>query len=79
MAHGLPVITTTIGAEGFHMEPGIHALVADTPQQFEEAVIQAYTNELLWNKLSENGLRTIEQCYTPDAVFPTVHSLLNLV
>lgn len=79
MAHGLPVITTTIGAEGFHMELGIHALVADTPQQFAEAVIQAYTNEVLWNKLSENGLRTIEQCYTPDAVLPTVRSLLNLV
>ncbi len=79
MAHGLPLVTTTIGAEGFHMEPGIHALVADTPEQFAEAVIQAYTDEALWTKLSENGLRMIEECYSPDAVFPAVRSLLESI
>lgn len=77
MAHGLPVVSTTIGAEGFNFQAGTQALIADSAQDFARAVIQGYTDEHLWNKLSENGLRMIEERYSPDAVFPAVRSLLN--
>ncbi|MCI0416656.1 glycosyltransferase, partial [bacterium] len=77
MAHGLPVVSTTIGAEGFNFQAGTEALIADSAQDFALAVIQGYTDEHLWNKLSENGLHMIEERYSPDAVFPAVRSLLN--
>jgi glycosyltransferase involved in cell wall biosynthesis/Flp pilus assembly protein TadD len=77
MAHGLPVISTTIGAEGFHIQNGNDALIADTPEQFSEAVFHAYTNENLWNTLSKNGLRKVAESYTPEAVAPLVTSLLK--
>jgi glycosyltransferase involved in cell wall biosynthesis len=77
MSRGLPVVTSPIGAEGFNIQPGTHALVEDSPEEFANAVIMAYTVESLWNMLSENGLKMIEERYSPDAVFPAVRSLLN--
>jgi GT2 family glycosyltransferase/glycosyltransferase involved in cell wall biosynthesis len=77
MAHGLPVITSPIGAEGFNLQPGTHALVEDSPEEFANAVIMAYSVESLWNQLSANGLKLIEERYSPEAVFPAVRSLLD--
>src|SRR5262249_20763512 len=51
LARGLPVISTTVGAEGFRFQNGTEALIADSPEDFARAVIQAYRNEELWNQL----------------------------
>jgi GT2 family glycosyltransferase/glycosyltransferase involved in cell wall biosynthesis/tetratricopeptide (TPR) repeat protein len=77
LARGLPVVSTTIGAEGFQFKNGTQALIADSPNDFARAVIQAYSNETLWNQLSTNGLRLIEDRFSPDALFPAVKSLLD--
>jgi glycosyltransferase involved in cell wall biosynthesis len=38
MARGVPVVSTTIGADGLDLEDGVHLLIADTPAAFAEAV-----------------------------------------
>ena len=40
MAFGLPVVTTSVGAEGMGLVDGTHALVADDPASFAEAVVR---------------------------------------
>ena len=77
LARGLPVISTSVGAEGFQFQNEMQALIADAPKDFANAVIQAYTDKTLWNRLSTNGLRLIEDRFSPDAVFPAVRSLLE--
>lgn len=77
LARGLPVISTSVGAEGFQFQNGTEALIADTPEDFARAVIQAYSSESLWNQLSTNGLNLIEKRFSPDAVLPAVKSLLD--
>jgi GT2 family glycosyltransferase/glycosyltransferase involved in cell wall biosynthesis/Flp pilus assembly protein TadD len=77
LARGLPVISTSVGAEGFQFENGIQALIADSPKDFAQAVIQAYSDKTLWNRLSTNGLNLIEKRFSPDAVLPAVKSLLE--
>src|SRR5262249_38799860 len=47
MAAGLPVVTTSIGAEGMELEDGVTALVADTPEAFAEAVRRLCTDDAL--------------------------------
>jgi sugar transferase (PEP-CTERM/EpsH1 system associated) len=39
MAAGLPLVSTTLGVEGIALSPGQHALLADTPQDFAEAIL----------------------------------------
>lgn len=39
-ANRVPVVSTSIGAEGLDVEPGVHLLVADHPGEFADAVIR---------------------------------------
>jgi glycosyltransferase involved in cell wall biosynthesis len=40
MAMGKAVVSTTVGAEGLPIVPGVHALVADDPGAFTRAVVE---------------------------------------
>ncbi|HEU4789006.1 MAG TPA: glycosyltransferase [Flavobacterium sp.] len=51
----LPVITSSIGAEGMHLIQNENALIEDTREGFAEAIIGLYTNKELWKKLQDNS------------------------
>jgi len=68
MSFGVPVVTTTIGAEGIGLVDGVSALVADNPADFSSAVVRLYQDEELWNKLSGNALNIIKENYSHDAI-----------
>jgi O-antigen biosynthesis protein len=55
IAHGLPVVTTAIGAEGLALQNGAHALIADEPQEFAAALVRLYRDEQLWNSIAAKG------------------------
>jgi O-antigen biosynthesis protein len=59
LGFGLPLITTTIGAEGINLTHGGHALIADTPESFAASMIQAYTDKHLWRQLAREGRRHV--------------------
>jgi len=48
---GLPVVTTTAGAEGTHFVHGIHAIIADSAEQFEAGLKNVLTNKILARSL----------------------------
>ena len=66
MAHGLPVITTNIGAEGMGLIDGETALIADDPLEFANKVIKLYKDRKLWEKLSKNSIEHIQQNFLYD-------------
>jgi len=68
MAAGLPVVTTSIGAEGMGLIAGVHLLVADAPADFAKAVVLLYKDEALWERLSQNGRRFIQEKYNPEVL-----------
>jgi len=69
MIRGLPVVATPIGAEGIieEVEEGKDILVADTREGFVEKVVSLYTDEKLWNVLSESPLHYVEKNYSYEA------------
>ncbi len=64
MSHGLPMVSTTIGAEGMSIENGIHAFVADDPIQFAGHAVQLYTDKELWKQFSTKGRDLISNQYS---------------
>lgn len=56
LAHGLPVVTTQLGAEGMGLVHEEHVLIADGEAEFAAAVVRLYSDEDLWRKLSAAGL-----------------------
>ncbi len=39
-AHRVPVVSTTLGAEGLDVEDGVHLLLADGPEEFAAATVR---------------------------------------
>ena len=64
-AYGLPTVTTPIGAEGFDLENGSDALIAEDSAGFAEQIIRAYDEPELWQTLSAGGSRVIRR-FSPE-------------
>lgn len=77
MCLGLPVVTTSIGAEGMGLEHGKDVLIADSAEEFADTVIRLYKDESLWHDLSVRGLEYIESNYSYDAVSRSLDTMFN--
>jgi glycosyltransferase involved in cell wall biosynthesis len=62
-ARAMPVVTTTIGLEGIQAESGKDVLVADTPVDFAQSVINLLQDKMLQEKLSTKGRQLVENKY----------------
>jgi glycosyltransferase involved in cell wall biosynthesis len=62
-ARGVPVVSTTIGAEGLVYRDGEDILIADTPEAFAAAVLAILHNSALAAGLSAAGRANIEAHY----------------
>jgi polysaccharide biosynthesis protein PslH len=54
-ASAIPVVSTTVGAEGIECRNGKDILLADTPEDFSETVVQLFENQELRNTLISNA------------------------
>ena len=60
---GLPIVSTTIGAEGIHYRDGENILIADSPEDFARAVIRVLAEPDLAQRLRLNGRRWVKEHY----------------
>jgi glycosyltransferase involved in cell wall biosynthesis len=52
-AHRVPVVSTTLGAEGLAVEDGVHLLLADSPEDFATATVRLLRDAALRVRLTE--------------------------
>jgi glycosyltransferase involved in cell wall biosynthesis len=69
--YGLPVIGTSIAAEGFDDAAREAIAIADTPDKFAEAILIAYDDETYWNRLA-TAARTAARRYAPAVLLSAV-------
>lgn len=79
MAYGIPVVTTTVGAEGFGATHGHNIMIADDPASFAEAIARLYTDEELWQRVATNSRVLIEKHFTPAVIAETIKNSINQV
>ena len=77
LSYGLPVVTTSIGAEGLGLVQTEHAMIADDPQEFAERVLEIYHNKDAWQRLSDCGYRHIENHFTPQVIGERIETSLR--
>jgi glycosyltransferase involved in cell wall biosynthesis len=75
MSHGLPVVTTSIGAEGMGLIDGETALIADGTDAFAAAVVRLHTDRLLWEHLAARGLAYLQATFSTHAAAERLISL----
>jgi glycosyltransferase involved in cell wall biosynthesis len=64
LAWGLPCVATTMAAEGMALQHGVDILVADDTAAFADAVVELYTDEDLWNRVSAAGYDNIDRYFS---------------
>lgn len=77
LAAGLPVVATPIAAEGMKITAGQEALIAEKPRDFATRVVELYTNESLWNRLSQNGIGFAESKFGPSASYSVLSQIIR--
>ncbi len=77
MAWGLPVVATACAAEGMFLVDGEDILIAEDSAGFAAAVVRAYRDKALWQKLSDGGLVNVEQYFSRAAAARVIDSLLK--
>lgn len=74
-AAGRAVVSTSLGAEGLGARAGEHLLIADDPESFAHAVIDALETPEQRRRLGENGRALYEQRFTWPAAWRDLESL----
>lgn len=75
LAHGLPVLATPCAVEGMGLTHGSDVLVAEGAEAFAEAVIAAYDDAALWQRLAEGGLANTEREFSPERARQALRSV----
>jgi glycosyltransferase involved in cell wall biosynthesis len=65
----LPIVSTSIGAEGIDIRDGENLLIADTPETFSAAVLRAANDIALNQRLRANGRQWVEEKYNWKTVY----------
>ena len=77
LSYGLPVVTTSIGLEGFGLTPNKNVLLGDTPEEFAAHVVSLLVNPSLHAEISLAGWEFLKDSFSEDAVREQVHALFK--
>ena len=76
---GVPVIATSVAAEGIGLKPGDGYLVADDPLEMANLIMSLYHDTEQLKSLSDAGITAVRERYSPKAVHAHYARVLNAV
>ena len=68
MAHGVPVVSTSIGARGLGLRDGLHLRIADSNQEFAQACVRLMTDSASAEALAKAGADEVNRRFSWEAV-----------
>jgi glycosyltransferase involved in cell wall biosynthesis len=77
MSMRVPVVSTTVGAEGVPYEHGKHLLIADGAEAFAAAVVQLLCDGELRGRLSDAAAEFVRAAYDWETVCGRLHDVLR--
>jgi glycosyltransferase involved in cell wall biosynthesis len=77
MNHGIPVVTTPIGAEGIGLVHGETAMIAENDDAFVDHVVELYSNAELWRRIHLASRRFVQETSSERAFRDAVDRFLS--
>jgi len=77
MAHGIPIVSSTVGAEGIDVTPGTDIMIADDPETFAERCVGLAHSEQQRKALSIAGRELVERKYQWSSIESHVRSFVR--
>lgn len=79
LIYGTPAVTTTIGAEGFALINGEHAIIEDDPIAFARSIEKLCLEDDLWENISLKGVEHINSLHSFDSVYNQFEHFLSII
>ena len=64
LAHGIPCVLSSVAAEGIGLRSGYDCLIANTPVEWESAILRLYDDEALWTQISTHAQELVTDAYS---------------
>jgi len=75
---GLPIVTTSISAEGYPVRDGEECFIADLPLEFGEKCNQCMSNSIAWHNFRVKSQLMIAENYSPQVVARKLAEVLDM-
>jgi SAM-dependent methyltransferase len=79
LQHGLPVVTSAAGFEGFSDGPGTPILRAEDADDFVAKIVQLHQSREQWTKLASNAQAYVQKHFSVDASLPVLEQLCERI
>lgn len=76
LSYHLPIVTTTIGAEGVGLTHNVDVLIADDKEAFAQQIINIYQDRDLWKKLAGNSKKVLSN-YSPEHIKENLRAMIE--
>ena len=78
LSHGVPIVTTPIGVEGYDVVHGRDILIGESTDDLVDAIAQIYHDDAAWSGLSENGALAVERTAGEPALKSLLRQLIEM-
>ncbi|MBD3248630.1 glycosyltransferase [Candidatus Woesearchaeota archaeon] len=78
MAAKIPVVSTTVGAEGLPVVDGKNIIIADTPKEILDAISNLHENKELYNKIADNAYKLVKDNYSWEEISKKFINVCNI-
>ena len=75
----IPLVSTTLGAEGIPVIDGQHILIADEPDEFASAITKILNDQSFADALAENCFQLVNSKYSIDSLISEAESILEFL
>jgi len=79
LSYGLPVVTTSIGLEGFGLTPGKEILIGDTPREFADQVLSLLSDPDRHTELGVSGRKFLENNFSEVVVKAKINQVFEQI
>jgi glycosyltransferase involved in cell wall biosynthesis len=79
LARGLPLVTTSIGAEGLEVTHQNQLMIADSSSAMAASITQLLEDDMLWQRLAKNSRQVVIEKYTWTQMFNAMINDINNV
>lgn len=73
MGAGLPVVTTSVGAQGLQAKSGVHLIIADEPSEFAAEIVKLLKDPVRAEEIGRAGRAHIEKTCSVELVERNLH------
>ena len=73
----IPIVSTTLGAEGIPVIDGMHVVIADRPESFAEAIVKVIVDKVFSQSIAANCYLLVKEGNSIDALASEAVAIIN--